>query len=72
MTIRRNLFRFGVCCVFTLSSASGGSVSQNNTYLQNPNFPSVYTATSGISYTVNKVNAGSDTFNIFGLKMITI
>jgi hypothetical protein len=33
-------------------------VSQNNTYIQNPNYPSVFTSTSAISYTVNKVSSG--------------
>jgi len=47
---------FGVCCLFTIGSttASGTTVSQNNTYLQNPSFPAVYTDTSSITYTINK------------------
>jgi len=46
---------FGVCCIFTISS-SGGTVSQNCTYVRNPNFPSTYTSTSAgqVSYTVTK------------------
>ncbi len=52
------LSSFGVCCVFSISSSNGGSVSQNNTYIQNPNYPSVFTSTSAISYTVNKVSSG--------------
>jgi len=45
---------FGICCLFTLSSSSSLTVSQNNTYIQNPSFPSVYTDTSALTYTVNK------------------
>ena len=45
---------FGICCLFTLSSSSSLTVSQNNTYIQNPSFPSVYTDTSALTYTINK------------------
>merc|ERR1712226_235180 len=49
---------FGVCCIFTISS-SGGTVSQNCTYIRNPNFPSAYTTTSAgqVSYTVTKCSS---------------
>jgi hypothetical protein len=46
---------FGVCCLFTTSTA-GATVSENCTYVQNPNFPSPYMETSAVSYTVNKVS----------------
>ena len=45
---------FGICCLFTLSSSSSLTVSQNNTYIQNPSFPSVYTDTTALTYTINK------------------
>merc|ERR1739844_101049 len=45
---------FGICCLFTISGDTGLTVSQNNTYIQNPSFPSVYTDTTALSYTVNK------------------
>jgi len=44
---------FGVCCLF-LVTATGSSINQNCTYLRNPSFPSVYSATSSLSYTVTK------------------
>ena len=45
---------FGVCCLFVLSSTSKLTVSENNTYIQNPSFPSVYSETSALTYTINK------------------
>lgn len=47
---------FGVCCLFTIgsSSSSGTTVTVNNTYIQNPSFPAVYSETSAVTYTVNK------------------
>ena len=47
---------FGVCCLFTIgsSSGSGTTVSINNTYIQNPSFPAVYSETSSLTYTINK------------------
>merc|ERR1712223_2315985 len=46
---------FGICCVFTLSGDdSTQTVKYNDTYIQNPGFPTVYTDTSTLSYTVNK------------------
>jgi len=44
---------FGVCCLFIYNSAST-SVSENCSYIQNPNFPSAYGSTSTISWTVTK------------------
>lgn len=43
---------FGVCCVFILSSE--GTVSQNCTYIRNPDYPSPYGQTSTIRYTITK------------------
>ena len=45
--------RFGVCCLFTVSS-TGSTINQNCTYLQNPGFPSTYTSTTSLTYTVAK------------------
>jgi len=45
---------FGVCCVFTLSDSTSTTVNYNDTYIQNPDFPSAYGSTSTLSYTVNK------------------
>jgi len=46
---------FGVCCVFTVS-ACGGTVTQNNTYIQSPNYPSP--APVGMCmYTLNKCDS---------------
>ena len=47
------IFRFGVCCVFTISDG-GTSTSENCSYIQNPSYPSVYSATSSLTYTVEK------------------
>jgi len=47
---------FGVCCVFSIS-ASGRSVSQNNSYIVNPSYPSNYAPTSTpttVTYTIKK------------------
>ena len=46
---------FGVCCVFTVS-ACGGTVTQNNTYIQSPNYPAA--APMGMCmYTLNKCDS---------------
>ena len=47
------IFRFGVCCLFIVSSAST-TISENCTYIQNPSFPSVYADTTALTYTINK------------------
>jgi len=49
---------FGVCCTFTVSSCSS-TVSQNCTYIQNPGYPSAYTASSDTSceYSVKPMNS---------------
>ena len=50
---------FGICCVFTLrGDDSTQEVNNNDTYIQNPGFPTVYTDSSGLSYTVNKCKDG--------------
>jgi hypothetical protein len=50
-------FRFGVCCLFLVTSTSA-TISQNCTYLQNPSFPSAYSGTGALSYTISKCSAG--------------
>ena len=50
-------FRFGVCCLFILSSTSS-TISQNCSYIQNPGFPTALAGGSAVSYTVNKCNDG--------------
>jgi hypothetical protein len=50
-------FRFGVCCVFLIST-SGSKIDQNCTYIRNPGFPAALTTTTAISYTVSKVVRG--------------
>jgi len=44
---------FGVCCVFSVS-AGGSSVTENCTYIVNPNFPSNYGTAGSLSYTIRK------------------
>merc|ERR1719323_523774 len=48
---------FGVCCRFTLT-ACGGTVSQNITYIRNPEFPSSYGSSTACKYTVKAVSDG--------------
>jgi hypothetical protein len=46
---------FGVCCIFKVSAATT-TINQNNTYIQNPSFPAVYSGTATtLSYKVSKV-----------------
>jgi len=47
---------FGVCCLF-ITSTSGASVSENCSYIQNPNFPNAYGVETAISFTVQKCSA---------------
>ena len=35
-------------------SSSGSTITQNCTYIQNPGFPSTYTSTTSLTYTVSK------------------
>jgi len=44
---------FGVCCVFTVSATSS-TISNNDTYIQNPSFPSAYGETNSLAYTIQK------------------
>ncbi|XP_059083874.1 uncharacterized protein LOC131881118 isoform X2 [Tigriopus californicus] len=44
---------FGVCCVFLISDQAL-DITQNCTYIQNPNTPLVYTSTSSLQYTIRK------------------
>jgi len=47
---------FGVCCVFSIST-SGSKLSENNSYIVNPSYPSNYAPTSTpstVTYTINK------------------
>merc|ERR1711884_915270 len=46
----------GVCCLF-ITSTSGATVSQNCSYIQNPNFPSAYASETAISFTVTKCSS---------------
>merc|ERR1719323_582457 len=49
---------FGVCCLVTTSTCST-TISQNNTYIQNPSYPSTYptpTSATMCSYTINKLS----------------
>ena len=47
------IFRFGVCCVFMVT-ACGSTISQNCTYIKNPNFPNAYTDLTACVYTIKK------------------
>merc|ERR1712004_172028 len=47
---------FGVCCVFMYNDDDKTDVNYNDTYLQNPDYPSVYSETNNIDYTINKVD----------------
>ena len=49
--------RFGVCCLFS-SSKSGDTIRENCSYVQNPNFPSVYTTSQAVTYTIEKCTKG--------------
>ncbi len=50
---------FGVCCVFVVSGA--GTVTRNNTYIQNAGFPLFVTAAGTTTYTVNRIQSGRRT-----------
>merc|ERR1712156_14566 len=45
---------FGVCCVFLYDDDSQTQINYNDTYIQNPNYPSTYGESNSITYTVNK------------------
>ena len=64
--------RFGVCCLFIVSDTST-TISENCTYIQNPSYPSVYSDTSSLTYTIKKcsssvcaVRLDFETFQIAG------
>jgi len=64
---------FGVCCIFLYDSTSDTQINYNDTYLQNPGYPSSYGETNSISYTINKcsddicwLRLDFETFNIIG------
>jgi len=44
---------FGVCCVFVYE-ASGSTISQNCSYIRNPNYPNAYTDTTSLQYNIVK------------------
>ena len=50
--------RFGICCLF-LFSTSGSTINQNCSYIRNPGFPSAFTATSSVTYTIQKCSTGT-------------
>ena len=71
------IFRFGVCCLFVITSAST-AISENCTYIQNPSFPSVYADTTALTYTINKcsdtvcnVRLDFETFTTVGPSLTT-
>jgi hypothetical protein len=43
---------FGVCCVFIITT--GTTITENCTYVQNPNFPTADTSANAVTYTVQK------------------
>jgi len=47
---------FGVCCVQIIDEDSNTDVNYNDTYLQNPDYPSSYGDEGSITYKVNKLN----------------
>jgi len=50
---------FGVCCMQRIEGAAGSTsiITQNVTYIQNPNYPTDVTTASVFTYTVNPSNA---------------
>ena len=48
---------FGVCCVFTYKE-SGDTITQNCSYIQNPNFPSALDELDNVRYTIEKCSDG--------------
>jgi len=48
---------FGVCCTFTLNKATGGTIDQNMTVIENEKYPTPFTtASKTITYTIKAVN----------------
>ena len=52
-------FSFGVCCVFVYES-SGGTISQNCSYIRNPNYPSAYSDTSAVNFIIQKCDSSKN------------
>jgi hypothetical protein len=62
--------RFGVCCLFKVSAVSS-TINQNNTYVQNPAFPAVYTGTpTTLSYKVQKSAGSNEPYLILQWKLL--
>ena len=57
-TFYNHLFRFGVCCLFIVNSATT-TINENCTYIQNPNFPASYASSTALTFTVAKCATGS-------------
>ena len=51
-----SFYSFGVCCLFIVTATST-TIDQNCTYIQNPIFPSVYSAATALTYTINKCSS---------------
>ena len=58
-----NYIGFGVCCLF-YTSTCGTSVSQNCSYIRNPNHPSAYTSTSNCQFTIYKCDSSVCDFRL--------
>ena len=56
--------RFGVCCVFVYE-ASGSTISQNCSYIRNPNYPNAYTDTTSLQYNIVKCDPSIHCFCIW-------
>ncbi len=50
--------RFGVCCVFIVNDDDGGDVTQNCSYIQNPDFNTATTNAQTFTYTIEKCSNG--------------
>ena len=50
---------------------SGQPITQNCTYIRNPGFPSAYSGTSPVSYTINKCSSGMYSYHLCILNFIT-
>ena len=61
--IKSIYFRFGVCCVFVYES-SGATISQNCSYIRNPSYPSAYTDTTALSFTVQKCDPSKNSYKL--------
>merc|ERR1712086_83206 len=49
---------FGVCCVKIIDNDDNTDVTHNDTYLQNPDYPSSYGEEGSITYKVSKLDSG--------------